>query len=82
MAPNKKIAPYVHVMPQGVARIDTLENHVSNNAAAKLVEPKAKGKGVGKGYNLRQARRKCAELATISTEHIIWDGCKATDGGH
>ena len=40
----------------------TLESNVSNNAAAKLLQPKDKGNGVGKGFNLRQALRMSAEL--------------------
>ena len=42
---------------------------VSNSDDAKLLQPRAKGKGVGKGYNLRQARRKCAELVKQPSLH-------------
>ena len=48
--------------PQEVARRASLETHVSNSAAARLLQPRAKGKGVGKGHSLRQARRRFTDL--------------------
>ena len=39
-----------------------METHVSNSVVARLLQPRAKGKGVGKGFSLRQARRGDAEL--------------------
>ena len=62
MAPNKRRAPSISVPPQQIARRATLETHVSNSVAARLLQPKAKGKGVGKGHSFSHARRRCAEL--------------------
>ena len=59
MAPKKRRAPSVAL--QEVARRASLETHVSNSAAARLLQPRAKGKGVGKGHSLRQARRRFDE---------------------
>ncbi len=36
---------------------------MSNRVVARLLQPRAKGKGVGNDFSLRQARRRCAELA-------------------
>ena len=63
MPPRKKRrAPYVFVPPHDIARIDSLDTHVSNSVVARLLQPRAKGKGVGKGYSLSHARRRRAEL--------------------
>ena len=48
--------------PQEVARRASLETHVSNSAAARLLQPRAKGNGVGKGHSLRQACRRFTDL--------------------
>ena len=53
MDPNKRRAPSVAVPPHDIASRASLETHVSNNAAAKILQPKPKGKGVGKGFSLR-----------------------------
>ena len=37
---------------------------------ARLLQPRAKGKGVGKGFDLRQARRKCGELVKQPSRQI------------
>ena len=52
---------------QELARRASLETHVTQIAAARLLQPSAgngKGKGKGKGFSLRQARRRFAELVT------------------
>ena len=66
MAPSKRRAPSVSVPPHEIASRASLETHVSNSDVARLLQPRAKGKGVGKGFSLRQARRRCAELAKPS----------------
>jgi len=48
------------VAVQEVARRASLETHVSNSAAARLLQRRAKG--VGKGHSLRQARCRLADL--------------------
>ena len=40
----------------------SLETHVTQSAAARLLQPTVKGKGKGRGSSLRQARRKFAAL--------------------
>ena len=44
------------------ARSASLATHVSQSAAARLLQPRAKGQGLGKGRSLRQARRRFNEL--------------------
>ena len=47
---------------QEIAVRASLETHVTQSAAARLLQPTVKGKGKGKGSSLRQARRKFAAL--------------------
>ena len=74
MAPKKRRAPYVSVPPHEIARRASLETHVSNSAAAKLLQPKVKGKGVGKGFSLRQARRRRGEMVKQLSRQITPHG--------
>ena len=57
MAPKRR-EPSVPL--QEIARRASLETHVTQSAAARLLKPK--GKGLGKGGSLRQARRRFADL--------------------
>ena len=56
--------------PHEIARIASMETHVSNSVAAGLLQPRVKGKGVGTGFSLRQARRRCSELAKQPSRQI------------
>ena len=47
---------------QDIAQRASLETHVTQSAAARLMQPREKGKGNGKGCSLRQARRKFADM--------------------
>ena len=47
---------------QDIAQRASLETHVTQSAAARLMQPGEKGKGNGKGCSLRQARRKFAGM--------------------
>ena len=51
---------------QEVARRASLEAHVTQAAAARLLQPsgKGQGKGGGKGSSLRQVRRRFVEMVT------------------
>ena len=84
MPPKKRRAPSVSMPPQEIARRATLETHVSNSAVARLLQTRAKGKGVGKGVQLKAGTSQARSVgeATSSTEHTIWDGWQAADGGH
>ena len=48
---------------QEIAVRASLETHVTQSAAARLLQPTVKGKGKGRGSSLRQARRKFGALA-------------------
>ena len=59
MAPKKR-AP--SMTTQEIAVRASLETHVTQSAAARLLQPTVKGKGKVWGSSLRQGRRKCGAL--------------------
>ena len=59
MAPKRR-APSLPT--EEIAERASLETHVTQSAAARMLQPRGKGKGKGKGSSLRQARRKFAAL--------------------
>jgi len=60
MAPKRKASASAVALEE-VAKRAALEPSVSQWAAARILQPAAKGKGRGKGTSLRQARRKFSE---------------------
>ena len=59
MAPKRR-TPSIPV--QEIAERASLETHVTQSVAARLLQPRAEGECRGKGFSLRQARRRFAEM--------------------
>ena len=47
---------------QGIVERASLETYVTQRVAARLLQPRAEGKGRGKGFSLRQVRRRFVEM--------------------